>query len=214
MCMYKQLITLLAASFLASTANAAISQNTVETQEKIYVMDSNGSCVRTMWMMPGDKCEDQEITEEIEMYKVEERIVLFDFDKHDLKHEYVESLNRLIEILNHNQITNIKIVGYTDRIGGDTYNKTLSHKRAEAVNHYLNHHMKLESSIIELRAMGKTNQFASCEGSKGSELISCLMPNRRVEVEIDYNFHDKKTVIIPWRDRMYHPEKYKDVIDE
>ena len=74
--------------------------------------------------------------------------------------------------------------------------------------------MVLESSIIELRAMGKTNEYASCEGMKGNELISCLMPNRRVEVEIDYNFHDKKTVIIPWKERMYNPEKYDDETTE
>ena len=129
MCMYKYLFSVLAL-FIAGNAIATIAQNTVETQDRTYVMDSNGECVRTKWMIPGDKCSDQEITEEVEMSKVEERLVLFYFDKHDVKPEYIENLNRLIEILNHNKITHIKIVGYTDKIGTEEYNKKLSQKRA------------------------------------------------------------------------------------
>lgn len=212
MYMLKYSLALYCAIISVNFAVAEIAQNTVATKDRTYVMDSNGECVRTKWMVPGNKCQDSEVVEQIEMSKIEERIILFDFDKSDITPDYVTSLNKLIEILNHNKITHIKIVGYTDRIGTDVYNQKLSQKRAEAVNTYLNNNMKLESSLIELRSMGKTNQFASCDGMKGSELITCLMPNRRVEVEIDYNFHDQKTVIIPWEERMNDPKEYEDEI--
>jgi outer membrane protein OmpA-like peptidoglycan-associated protein len=194
---------------LTSTAHAENAKNTVETENHTYVMDSSGNCVRTQWMSPDDKCSDQKITEEIDISKVEERVVLFDFDKYDIRPQAKERLNTLIDIFKHNKITHIKIVGYADPIGRTDYNKRLSENRANSVNSYLNEHMHLDSSIIQLKAMGSTNQFADCKmGKLTPELKECLQPNRRVEVEIDYNFHDKKTVVIPWKEKMYHPEKY------
>ncbi|MFI4983790.1 MAG: OmpA family protein [Rickettsiales bacterium] len=208
--MYKIITTLLMSSFIASSASASIANNVVETTNRTYLFDSNGSCIRTKWMVPGDKCTDEEIVESVDLAMIQERVTLFDFAQHDLKPEYIETLNKLIEILDENKITHLKIVGYTDRIGSDAFNQKLAQRRADTVRDYLNTHMKLDSSVVELRAMGKTDEYANCEGHKGAQLISCLMPNRRVEVEIDYNFHDKKTVVIPWKERMNNPDKYDD----
>ena len=203
--MNKILLASILSIFAVSLAQAG--NSVVENEHKSYVFDSEGKCIRTQWMTADDKCADQEIVEEIDMNKVEERVVLFHFDKSNIRPEAEEKLNRLIEILKHNKITNIKLVGYTDKLGSEGYNKKLSQQRAESVKNYLNKRMQLKSSIVELKAMGKTNEFAECDSDlKQSELIECLMPNRRVEVEIDYNFHTKTTVIIPWQKRMHDAE--------
>lgn len=71
-------------------------------------------------------------------------------------------------------------VGYTDKLGSDKYNLTLSSKRAKAVKDYL-----VESGIkadITTRGAGKDSKQVSCDNFGKSELIDCLSPNRRVEI--------------------------------
>jgi OOP family OmpA-OmpF porin len=78
-------------------------------------------------------------------------------------------------------------VGYTDRIGTDEYNYKLSENRANAVKEYLDSQVKLDSSIVEIKWLGKNNLIIKClDTMSRTELIQCLAPNRRVEVEVDY----------------------------
>jgi OOP family OmpA-OmpF porin len=81
------------------------------------------------------------------------------------------------------EMPNIKVTGYTDRIGSDKYNMKLSQDRADAVKARL-----VEKGIpadkIEAVGMGKANPIVPCEGiKKRKALIECLAPNRRVELE-------------------------------
>ncbi len=63
--------------------------------------------------------------------------IFFDFDKSDLKPASKASLTRLISFLNQNSAVSIMIVGHTDNIGNESYNKDLSYRRAESVKRYL-----------------------------------------------------------------------------
>lgn len=79
-------------------------------------------------------------------------------------------------------VTNVEITGYTDRLGSESYNQKLSERRANAVRDYL-----IGKGIDgnRLRAVGKgeANPVVECNQKKRAELIACLEPNRRVEVD-------------------------------
>jgi OOP family OmpA-OmpF porin len=80
-------------------------------------------------------------------------------------------------------ITDVDITGYTDRLGSTKYNQKLSQRRANAVKEYL---VGKGVDAKRLKAYGKGEQnpvVTDCKQKKRSELIECLAPNRRVEVE-------------------------------
>ncbi len=63
--------------------------------------------------------------------------VLFGFDKSDLTAQATDNLNSLTSILQKYPDTNIEIQGHTDNKGTDTYNMSLSERRANTVSNYL-----------------------------------------------------------------------------
>ncbi len=79
-------------------------------------------------------------------------------------------------------ITDVDINGYADRLGSSAYNLKLSQRRADAVRSYL-----IGKGIAEGRlkayGRGEANPVVTCNEKNRSELIRCLEPNRRVEVE-------------------------------
>jgi OOP family OmpA-OmpF porin len=80
-------------------------------------------------------------------------------------------------------ITDVDITGYTDRLGSTKYNQKLSERRANAVREYLVG-KGVDSSRLKAYGKGEQNPVVTdCKQKKKSELIECLAPNRRVEVE-------------------------------
>jgi len=77
---------------------------------------------------------------------------------------------------------NITITGYTDRIGSDAYNQKLSQRRADAVKNYLSS-KGVNASRLTAVGKGESNPVVTCNNRKLQDLIACLAPNRRVEVE-------------------------------
>jgi OOP family OmpA-OmpF porin len=80
-------------------------------------------------------------------------------------------------------ITDVDITGYTDRLGSPKYNQKLSERRANSVREYL---VSKGVDGSRLKAYGKGEQnpvVTDCNQKKRAELIACLAPNRRVEVE-------------------------------
>jgi OOP family OmpA-OmpF porin len=80
-------------------------------------------------------------------------------------------------------ITDVDIVGYTDRLGSSKYNHKLSQRRADAVREYLVS-KGVDAKRLQTHGKGEQNPVVTdCKQKKRSALIECLAPNRRVEVE-------------------------------
>ncbi|HTC48681.1 MAG TPA: OmpA family protein [Candidatus Aquilonibacter sp.] len=101
--------------------------------------------------------------------------VLFAFNKYELKPEARERLARISGIVLAYPDLKLEIDGYTDSIGSDEYNQTLSDKRAEAVRDYLVSSGVNMNSVVA-HGMGKADPVADNSTEKGRQL------NRRVEM--------------------------------
>ena len=82
-------------------------------------------------------------------------------------------------------LASVLVTGHTARIGTQAYNQKLSERRADAVRDYLVS-KGVAKDKIETLGMGKTQPLpgVSCDQKAMKELIACLAPNRRVEVEV------------------------------
>ncbi|XLZ72238.1 OmpA family protein [Massilia sp. SR12] len=109
---------------------------------------------------------------------------LFAFDSANLAPNQPK-LDDMAKLLNDNpSIGNVVITGHTDRLGSDKYNQKLSERRAESVKSYLVG-KGVAASRLSAQGKGKTQPVAQCNDKKQkrADLIKCLEPNRRVEVE-------------------------------
>lgn len=78
----------------------------------------------------------------------------------------------------------IVVTGYTDRLGSDAYNSALSLARARTVRDLLTG-MGVDGSTIRPVGRGAAQPVVTCSGGEAdAELVRCLQPNRRVEIEI------------------------------
>ncbi|TAM05390.1 MAG: OmpA family protein [Paraburkholderia sp.] len=109
---------------------------------------------------------------------------LFDFDKATLKPAGKEKLDELAGKI---QALNLEVVvatGHTDRIGSTAYNDRLSLRRAQAVKSYLVS-KGVPADRIYTEGKGKRQPVTTgCNQKNRKALISCLAPDRRVEVEV------------------------------
>ena len=107
---------------------------------------------------------------------------LFAFDSAELRMPQ-SRLDEIALALGGNASTSdVVITGYTDRIGSDQYNQKLSERRALAVKTYLAS-KGMEANRLKAKGKGEADPVAVCTDKKLPALISCLEPNRRVEVE-------------------------------
>jgi OmpA-OmpF porin, OOP family len=112
--------------------------------------------------------------------------VLFDFDKAVLKDEGKNLLNtEIVEKMKaHPEAELVMVTGYTDRIGTEKYNQSLSERRANAVKDYIVS-QGIEESRLKAAGKGEQDPVVDCKGVRGKKLIECLQPNRRVVVETE-----------------------------
>jgi OOP family OmpA-OmpF porin len=107
---------------------------------------------------------------------------LFEFDKATLRSPQPK-LDEIAAALQADMsLTGIDVTGYTDRLGSDKYNQKLSERRAVAVREYLVA-KGIDGSRLTAVGKGEANPVVQCNDKKRADLIACLAPNRRVEVE-------------------------------
>ena len=111
---------------------------------------------------------------------------LFGFDKANLRDEGKTALNDAAAKIKANpEIKAVIVTGHTDRIGTDAYNQKLSDRRANIVKDYLAA-QGVDAAMIEAVGKGEAEPVVQCTGNKATKkLISCLQPNRRVEIRAE-----------------------------
>ncbi len=107
---------------------------------------------------------------------------LFAFDSAELSEEGKGAVASILaQVRSASQVQNINVVGYSDRIGDDEYNLWLSQRRAEAVRQALVAG-GVPVAAINAEGRGNADPIVQCEQTQRAALISCLAPNRRVQV--------------------------------
>ena len=101
--------------------------------------------------------------------------VLFDTGKYSLKPGAREKLAKVAGILLAYPGLNIEVGGYTDNVGGDQMNQTLSENRADSVRDYLVQ-QGVSSNAVTAKGFGNSLAVASNDNSAGRQ------QNRRVEL--------------------------------
>jgi len=94
-----------------------------------------------------------------------------------LSPESLEILDKIAEFAIHNPESEFNIKGYTDSMGADSYNLTISKFRANAVKSYLIA-KGVDPTKLEVFGLGSQNPIFSNTTAGGRKL------NRRVEIEL------------------------------
>jgi outer membrane protein OmpA-like peptidoglycan-associated protein len=103
--------------------------------------------------------------------------VLFDTAKHSLRPAAREKLAKVAGIISGHPGLRLAVEGYTDSVGSDEYNQTLSEQRGEAVRDYLTQ-AGVQSASVTSAGFGKAQPVASNDTAAGRQ------QNRRVELVV------------------------------
>lgn len=102
--------------------------------------------------------------------------ILFSYNSSKINPEFIPKLQSLITNIRIRHFTSIEVVGHTDNIGNETFNKNLSLQRANAIKKFIIDQMHLPKEMIEAQGLGKTMPIATNETNEGRK------KNRRVEI--------------------------------
>lgn len=115
---------------------------------------------------------------------------LFKFDRFkadDLLPEGRAKLDEVADVIRNGYVSvnSIELVGHTDRLGSDAYNRTLGLNRARTVHEYLATR-GVPSNLLSHSSSGESQPVTNgCFDVKQRQaLIACLQPDRRVAVGI------------------------------
>uniref|UniRef100_A0A914Z9Z6 OmpA-like domain-containing protein n=1 Tax=Panagrolaimus superbus TaxID=310955 RepID=A0A914Z9Z6_9BILA len=80
-------------------------------------------------------------------------------------------------------IERVTVSGHTDRIGSAASNQRLSQQRAQTVRQALSA-QGIPAAAIVTQGFGQDRPLVQCDQPNRSDLIACLAPNRRVDIEV------------------------------
>jgi outer membrane protein OmpA-like peptidoglycan-associated protein len=110
--------------------------------------------------------------------------IFFDFDKHSLRADAEKVLQSVAQILQSLPQKSITIIGHTDNVGSNTYNKKLSQKRAESVKSWMEKRSELRQFSLKALGRGEEQPIAPNTLPSGDDNPEGRQKNRRVELEI------------------------------
>jgi len=99
----------------------------------------------------------------------------FAFDKAEIEPRYHEHLENMVRVLRENPGMRIRVDGYTDSIGAETYNQGLSERRAAAVKSFLAS-QGIDATRVTAKGFGEENPAYTNETEEGRA------GNRRTEI--------------------------------
>ena len=149
-------------------------------------------------MLPASVCTKSSVIENIKPDSVEKKPeivsskislsgdLLFDFNKSTLRKEGSAKLDEIVKKVKGISLEVIIVIGHTDRIGSESYNKKLSAKRASAVKDYLVA-KGVPAARVYTEGQGSKKPVTNpsqCAGGKSAKTIACLQPDRRVDIEV------------------------------
>lgn len=102
---------------------------------------------------------------------------IFDFNSIELSHDFIDKLPEIAEVLDVYPQARMIVVGHADSIGPETYNQTLSERRAQTVANKL---LELGVSPAQIEAQGKGSSHPVAD----NRTVEGRAKNRRVEVTI------------------------------
>jgi outer membrane protein OmpA-like peptidoglycan-associated protein len=111
--------------------------------------------------------------------------ILFDVNRHDLRPASRQSLQRIAEVLQKYQDTDLLVTGHTDSDGTEEHNQALSERRASSVANHL-------VSLGVLRQRIKTQGFGELQPIASNSTREGKQKNRRVEIIVTANEKLKK----------------------
>jgi len=104
--------------------------------------------------------------------------ILFKHNKHDIQPVFYQELDEIGQFVAKHPESYIVLHGYTDDVGSQTYNLSLSRKRVESVYSYLTGDLGVSHARVITMWYGKANPIASNSNDTGRAL------NRRVEIAV------------------------------
>jgi len=111
--------------------------------------------------------------------------VNFAFDSTKVQEKYFSDLGELAKFLKRFDTVDVKIEGYTDSVGTDTYNQGLSQRRAEAVVDVLVNQYGIARSRLVPIGHGESDPVASNDTAEGRA------QNRRVMAKLEVEYDEK-----------------------
>lgn len=113
---------------------------------------------------------------------------MFAFGRSGLSDLQAAGRDNLIQLSNkilteYRNLRTIEVVGHTDLVGSVASNLVLSQARANTVKAFFIS-KGIDANIITARGVGASIPIKYCNGALSASVIECLLPNRRVEVNI------------------------------
>jgi outer membrane protein OmpA-like peptidoglycan-associated protein len=105
--------------------------------------------------------------------------IYFDFDKATIKPQSRPALEQLAEVVRKIGSRHVSVEGHTDDIGGDSYNDSLSARRAAAVKAALTQEFAVQGENISTRGFGSRRPI------EPNDSLAGRARNRRVELVLD-----------------------------
>ena len=103
-------------------------------------------------------------TEEVARFELK---VNFDFDRAEVKPEYLDEIQGLAEFMRQYPDVIAQLEGHTDSVGTDEYNQGLSQRRVNAVRQVLIDRFSIQGSRLTATGYGESRPVASNETSAG-----------------------------------------------
>ncbi len=114
-------------------------------------------------------------------YKLEN--IYYDYNKWDIRQDAAVELENLIGILKDNPGITVELGSHTDSRGTDSYNLSLSQKRADAAVAYILANSEVSSSSLASRGYGETQLVNGCKNGRNCS-DKAHQDNRRTELKV------------------------------
>lgn len=103
--------------------------------------------------------------------------ITFGVDRHEVRPEFYPTLESVAIVLEEFNKTAVRVAGHTDSSGSDSYNQTLSERRASSVGQFLISHGVI-AGRVQVYGYGERYPVAGNDSEGGRQA------NRRVELEL------------------------------